>query len=236
MRNIESISKWIEEYSADIVGNISRESIDVYNFIKSEYETSNVTTNHLFQFVFRSFYRMDNAGLTPDFKTEYFILLEENRKVDRFDFDKVLRRLYTFPNRKGQNTLQFSFATKMFNTIDHSMPIYDSEVCKMFSLSRPYQREFDVKLDKYLDQLDVISKGYEEIRKFNLLPNAMGMFDNYFKDHALTEWKKLDFIFWSAGKLQTVLSKTGDNGYHTLEELDKLDAKSKRTHNNGYAQ
>jgi hypothetical protein len=35
----------------------------------------------VFQFTFRSFYRLDNAGLTPEFKSKYFALLEESRKV-----------------------------------------------------------------------------------------------------------------------------------------------------------
>ncbi len=203
MKKIQEITNWIEDNSTEIIENIDQESVDVYNFLKSEFKKSNVTENYLFQFVFRNFYRIDNAGLTPEFKKEYFKILEQNRNEKQFDFKKVLRRLYSFPNRKGQNTLQFSFATKMFHTINDMMPIYDNEVAKMFSMSRPYQSEFEIKLDKYLDQLDKIQNAYEQIIDQALLPKTIGLFDQVFKDNKLSEMKKLDFIFWSAGKIKT---------------------------------
>jgi hypothetical protein len=227
MKKIREITDWIENNSTEIIENIDQESVDVYNFLKTEFKKSNINENYLFQFVFRSFYRIDNAGLTPEFKKEYFKILEQNRNEKQFDFEKVLRRLYSFPNRKGQNTLQFSFATKMFNTIDDIMPIYDSEVAKMFSMSRPYQSEFEIKLDKYLDQLDKIQNGYEQIINQNLLPETIGLFDQVFKDNKLSEMKKLDFIFWSAGKIKTKFTKKGDDGFHTIEELDEIDRKIK---------
>ena len=203
INKITKITEWIESHSTEIIENIDQESIDVYNFLKKEFNKSNVNENFLFQFVFRSFYRIDNAGLTPEFKKEYFKILEQNRNEKQFDFEKVLRRLYSFPNRKGQNTLQFSFVTKLFNTIDDKMPIYDSEVAKMFSLSRPHQTEFEIKLDKYLVQLDIIQQSYEQIAKQNHLPKTIEIFDREFENNELSETKKLDFIFWSAGKINT---------------------------------
>ncbi|HUI43757.1 MAG TPA: hypothetical protein VL523_17490, partial [Terriglobia bacterium] len=38
------------------------EWIDVYQFFQGEFERGPVTENRVFQFVYRSFYRMDNAG------------------------------------------------------------------------------------------------------------------------------------------------------------------------------
>jgi hypothetical protein len=218
MNKIAEITEWIEKHSTEIIKKIDQESIDVYNFLKKEFNESNVNENYLFQFVFRSFYRIDNAGLTPEFKKEYFEILEQNRSNKQFDFEKVLRRLHSFPNRKGQKTLQFSFATKMFNTINDSMPIYDSEVARMFSLPRPYQSEFDVKLDKYLDQLDKIQIGYEQIIEHNLLTKTIELFDQEFKNNRLSEMKKLDFIFWSAGKIKSLMEKKLENAIEDYDE------------------
>lgn len=203
MQKIEVISNWIENYSTEIIGNIEQESIDTYRFLKKEFENTNIKENYLFQFVFRSFYRLDNAGLTTNFKKEYFIILEEYRNEEIFDFRKILKRLSLLPNRKGQSTFQFSFTTKMANTIDNSTPIYDSEVAKMFSLTKPYQADFEVKLGKYLKQLDEITNGYERILEQNLLPKTIKLFDLQFKNNQLPEIKKLDFIFWSAGKIKS---------------------------------
>ena len=41
----------------------------------------------------------------------------------------------------------------------------------------------------------------------NLLPETIRLFDQAFKDNKLSEMKKLDFIFWSAGKLKKNLWK-----------------------------
>ena len=58
----------IENVSAYRVG---RESVDVYLFLCDEFARGPVTQNYLFQFVYCSFYRLDNAGLTPEFKFSY---------------------------------------------------------------------------------------------------------------------------------------------------------------------
>lgn len=203
----EKIAAWIENHSSEIVNNLEQESIDVYNFLKEEFEKSDVTKNHLFQFVFRSFYRLDNAGLTPEFKKEYFCILEENRYKNEFELEKIIKKLYNFPNRKGQPTLQFSFATKLINTIDDTFPIYDSKVAKMFQFNRPNHSNFDKKLIKYQEQLDEIKSGYNQILNSNLIPTTIQEFDNKFINHKLTNIKKLDFIFWSAGKIKESNSK-----------------------------
>lgn len=203
MQKIKTISNWIENYSEEIIKNIEQESIDVYNFLKKEFNNSNVSNNHLFQFVYRSFYRLDNAGLTQEFKNKYFQILEEYRNESEFHFEKVLQKLYHIPNIKGnEKTFQFSFVTKMYNIINDSIPIYDSKVAKVFSMSKPHQKEFEIKLSKHLEQLKQIQKGYEIILEQNLLPKTIKLFDSTFKDNKLSEMKKLDFIFWSSGKIK----------------------------------
>jgi hypothetical protein len=106
----------------------------------------------------------------------------------------------------------------MFNTINDSMSIYDSEVARMFSMSRPYQSEFKIKLDRYLHQLDKIQTTYEQIIEQNLLPKTSGLFDQEFKDNKLSEMKKLDFIFWSAGKIKALMAKEKENGIEDFDE------------------
>ena len=76
MRTTDEIARIINNHTQAIIDNISYESIEVYNFLRKEYEKKNITDNYLFQFVYRSFYRLDNAGLPAEFKTEYFNLLE----------------------------------------------------------------------------------------------------------------------------------------------------------------
>ncbi len=225
MKDLKNIASWIEDNSESIISNIEQESVAVYLFLQEQFAKTNVTENHLFQFVYRSFYRLDNAGLTPEFKTEYFRILEENKGSGIFDFDSVLRRLHGFKNRKDQESMQFSFVTKLFNTIDPNSPIYDSAVATVFSFKRPYAKDFDAKLEKYLNQLETINNAYTEIRNNQLLSATVGLFNKKFPGHNLSEVKILDFIFWSAGKILESTSHLAEDGYHTIAELDKIDEK-----------
>lgn len=76
---IEEIIQQIDEKQNEILSNLDPESIVVYSFIKNEYARGNIQENHVFRFVFRSFYRLDNAGLSDDMKNRFFELLAEKQ-------------------------------------------------------------------------------------------------------------------------------------------------------------
>jgi hypothetical protein len=205
---IDTIAAYINGNATAIVNNLEPESLAVYAFLQKEFTTTNVAENHLFQFLYRSFYRLDNAGLTPEFKTEYFRIMQEEKGNTTHDISSILRSLYSFRNRKGQESFQFSFVTKLLNTLDHSFPIYDSEVARVFGFSRPYHSGFDAKLSAYLHQFQSIKQAYEQMLSSNLLSPTLLEFDLRFTGHQLPEIKQLDFIFWSAGKIMRKAPET----------------------------
>ena len=56
---------------ADIEGNhepivqaIGQESVQLYLFLSRQFAHGSIKDNQIFQFIFRSFYRLDNAGHT----------------------------------------------------------------------------------------------------------------------------------------------------------------------------
>lgn len=209
MSQLAEITNWIEENSTEIIDNIDIESIEVYEFLQEQFNSSNVEENHLFQFVFRSYYRLDGAALSAEFKHAFFEILEENKENDKLEFLPVLKRLYAFENPKAANAVQFSFVSKLIHTINNKRAIYDNEVVKIFSLAKPVQQDFDLKVENYLNQFGSIERQYKEIVLAKLLPQTMAAFDEKFADHGLSDYKKLDFIFGSAGKLKTQQSKQG---------------------------
>jgi len=201
---MNNIIDYIEENHQNIIENINIESINVYLFIQKQFELPNIPENHLFQFVYRSFYRLDNAGLTLKFKSAYFELMEKNRNVSAFNFKEIIKELYKYPPIKKniENTFQFSFVTKMISTINDKYPIYDSKVAKVFNFSKPISKDFDKKFEVYLIQFNKIIDTYNEIFENNLLPLTISEFDKKFPNIDLSMTKKLDFIFWSAGKIK----------------------------------
>jgi len=130
--NKEKADKLIERVlraQREILANLNQESIDVYKFLQAEFSKGDVTKNHLFQFVYRSFYRLDNAGLTPEFKMRYFELMESSRGKQPFDIEIILCELEKFPRikekKKGEEkgSFQFSFATKLIKPKSRRLPI-----------------------------------------------------------------------------------------------------------------
>ncbi|SFG29716.1 hypothetical protein [Pontibacter chinhatensis] len=198
---LENITNHINANAAAITENLAHESIEVHKYLMQKFSRTNAAEDLLFQFLYRSFYRLDNAGLTAEFKTAYFNIFEEERANQHPNIKAILQKLRNFKNKKGQENVQFSFATKLANTINNSYPIYDSEVARVFGYSRPLDKDFDKKVDKYLLQFQHIREAYDKILAENLLKPTIELFNNRFQGHSLPEMKRLDFIFWSAGKL-----------------------------------
>lgn len=187
-----------------IVEAIDKESIDVYLFLKKLYLQGMVTDNPLFQFVYRSFYRLDNAGLTPQFKSEYFKCLERCRDAKALDLSGFTRELYQFPNIKGQNSLQFSFVTKLANMVDDTYPIYDAEVARVFSFRTPYHYlSFEQRLSALVGFYEKLKKYYAELLKDGSCNDVFTCFYKQFPNEAINipKVKLLDFFFWSSGKI-----------------------------------
>lgn len=194
----------INDSSSEIVKNIQEESLATYCFIHEQWNKSSAVENKLFQFVFRSFYRLDNAGLTDEFKKKYFELLESFRGVEP-NITTLCETLYDIKNRKGSKSLQFSFVTKMANTINPMLPIYDSEVAKMYGYKPPIfnKHTIDQRIEKLLKFYKHLSDDYTKILNEGLLEETFDTFDRNFPSYQdkLGKNKKLDFVVWSAGKL-----------------------------------
>lgn len=188
-----------------IVENLNHESIDVYIFLSNEFKKGHILKNYVYRFVYRSFYRLDNAGLTDEFKDKYFEYLEDYRNKKDIQIGTIARELYKMPNRKGQNSLQFSFVTKLANTINHEFPIYDSEIAKIYGFNAPYnKKQFDDKLAEYMIFYKSLNESYRNILEKNILKKVFDEFQNKFRNNgAIPDIKKLDFIMWSAGKLKS---------------------------------
>ena len=166
---IDLINEMISR-SKEIIKTLDHESIEVYKFLLSEFNKSDVRENLVFQFVFRSFYRLDNAGLSPEFKTRFFELMQENRDNKSIELEGILRELEKYPRIKEERTdekkgsFQFSFVTKLFNTINPEFPIYDSKVSKaIFGSSYSPTGTFENKLKVCSARHDVIKKTYSHI-------------------------------------------------------------------------
>jgi hypothetical protein len=201
----ESILNSISKYRKVIYDRISEEDIDVYVFLMERFQSSkrHISNDHLFQFIYRSYYRLDNAGLTNEFKTEYFKIMEGLSDCIEIDLRAICNRLKQFKNIRKQVSLQFSFCTKLIATINPEYPIYDSFVAEVFNFSLPSKtRLYEEKLDEYMKFYIYLS----EVTRF-LLRNESIIELCKLLTKKLSKWeeisdnKKIDFIIWTVGKI-----------------------------------
>ena len=199
MHNNEII-KEIVKRQQEIFSNISLESVSVYIFLKNEYKKGNIIKNTLFQFVFRSYYRLDNAGLGDDLKKKYFELMASKQT----DLKKILLELYKVLTAKKVNTVQFSFATKLLHTLDNELPIFDAEVSRVFHKSVSGKNK-EQKIESCLKINQFLIDSYSEILKDDQIKNVIKKFRSKFNIEGMnkiSDTKILDFIVWSLGKLK----------------------------------
>jgi hypothetical protein len=212
----------LEHYSDSIIENLTEQDIQVYQFIKDEFACTDVSKNKVFQFVYSHFYTLDNLKVTPEFKNKYFEIMEELRATKQIDIESILFKLYDIPVR-GKNKYHYSFASKLAHTLDENFPIWDSMIRKVFGYVNPKGNDPEKLGDDFRDLIENIQSAYQQIIKEDLLIECLTRFDEKFKDNNISTLKKIDFIFWSAGKLKITEMLFGDNGMHTIEELDEID-------------
>lgn len=90
-----------------IRSSLTDADIDVYLFLLDRFRAAHgkISTDHVFHFLFRSYYRLDSAGLTPEFKVAYFKIMEETFSTKNVDLRSICKDLYRYENRKHQKTL-----------------------------------------------------------------------------------------------------------------------------------
>ncbi len=181
-----------------ILSYIDIESVDVYRFLKNEYKKGPINDNAVFQFVFRSYYRLDNAGLGDGLKKKFFELM-----VDKQDnLKKILLELYRIPTLRNLSTVQFSFATKLLHTLDSNNPIFDSEVSDVIH-KKVSGKNKEEKIESCLRIYESLKSTYVTLLQDEQIVKVILKFREKFKVNKsdVPDMKVLDFIVWSLGKL-----------------------------------
>lgn len=202
----KKITEKIKSFQKEIIESLKEESIEVYLFLKTQLETTDITKNYLYQFVYRHFYGMKRAGLTDKFYEEYFRTIEEYKnKPEFFKLETTIQNFKELKSRsrKGKEveSFQFSFLTKLSHSINPNNPIYDKYVCKACDISHQYISDPNKKLESLLKAYKQIEDIYLNIAKHNSLSEVVNEFEKKFTSKEISLTMKYDFIFWQAGKV-----------------------------------
>jgi hypothetical protein len=186
------------------IEDIEISSLESYKFIQQEFNKSDVSLNEKFQTRYMIFYKLYGAGLTKEFREEYFEIMQEKKNkefLDQNDIKDIIFRLYEVKSAKGFNCIYFSFTTKLIHTLNNNLPIYDSRIRDFFGFRVPYlYLGRDVRVNEYLKQYEIINDVYGNIIKNSLLEELIEEFKKVFLGFKISDVKILDFMIWSLKK------------------------------------
>jgi hypothetical protein len=182
-----------------IINKLEKRKNDVYRYfyIASRFaQNEPISGNEEFKETYKSFYVMRTAGLSQQHFDKYFELLD--RRVN--NLETILNELYEIKTLKQQNSLQFSFSTKLLHTIDNNLPIYDNQVKKTLGLPDTYNIQ-DSRYKKtkallaYYSNLKMI---YRQLLEKAPIKKLIENIRDHFRWPAdqIGDVKILDFILW----------------------------------------
>lgn len=164
-----------------------------------------------FRHGFTTYYRLNIGGLTDAFKKRYFDLLYACTPVgDPDPYTELLLDLYRLPRRKGDQTIQASFVSKLVAIHDESRPIFDRHVSGFFGLAVPSVGSKEFRIAGFVRNLRAIQAQYEAWavdERFSDLRTAICGKQPLMKDCHPT--RICDFLVWTVGARLTPKSKVG---------------------------
>ena len=88
-----------------------------------------------YQDKYKDFWMMKRAHLGSSFDRAYFSALNPNQPMP--SLRNLCQVLYQFPRLRGDQALQFSFATKLRHMLNRQLPIYDDRVASFYLFQAP---------------------------------------------------------------------------------------------------
>jgi hypothetical protein len=156
----------------------------------TEYEWLLQNVGHLnaaYQQLYRSFWGMRFPN--SNFYTEYFDFLMAPRPPLLNDLCHALH--------DHNETLQFSFATKLLHMRNPHLPIYDSKVARFFLFKPPPSDwQLQVRIDRYIQFYKFLQFEYARVINGGLLATAIAAFRQQFNLMQHTDEKIIDWIIW----------------------------------------
>lgn len=207
MRNLIELSKWVNDNSVKIIKLIPQKGVNNYLTIGEYFLKGNVKNNKEFHNIFKSFYGLNIAHLTQQFDDSYFTKFDKYRGqiITEETINSFLKEWYDIPNSRECNTVQFSFLSKLLHTIDNDKIIYDKWVRILFGLkdvSSIKGLSFQEKVNIYYEQYQQLQNAYKVLIDSGDLDSLIVKFEKSFPQSiGISKVKKIDFIFWKAGKL-----------------------------------
>jgi hypothetical protein len=196
------VYRMMNENCEDLLAELDRISdVPRYIELRRRLFAGDVATDENFHALYRTYWQMNVARLGDPFYFRYFALLESLKKNGAGflgTIDATIRELALISNTTERPSLQFSFATKLLNTIDPRLPVYDSYVSQFFFfVAPPSNYPVDARLSALLSFHAFLRAEYSRVLNEGLLSEAIVRFRQHFAiDSELCDERVIDMLIW----------------------------------------
>jgi hypothetical protein len=204
----EEVGKYeIINRNIDLILDNMDENLDIRTYLTllSRSRNVDVTRDTEFQNKYCRYWRLFGAGLSQDFRSAYFELMEGFKGRVLASIREVSLILSKVPsNSIGKRTLQFSFASKLLHTLDPHRPIYDSMVATFYRFTVPNPtKSLEGRLQVFLSFYDFLTAEYKKVLTNRLLGQSIAIFRNHFSlSDEYTDERIVDTLIWRIMDLQ----------------------------------
>lgn len=159
---------------------------------------------------YERYYGMKYTRLSNDWVKKYFDVA--NKYLNNIETPVSFKSLLKEVGPDG-NSVQFSFATKLFHTLKEDEPIYDKNVRTFLGIgipngNNPEERE-DAAIKIY--ENDIKNGFYNNVKYAEMRKTMIRMFDGKCSyAEMISDVRKVDFICWALGRTNKIISEFMD--------------------------
>jgi hypothetical protein len=165
--------------------------LDDYRYIMDRSAKVDISIDQDFQRRFNHFYRVRRNKVWRD---KYYQIFEESKENKSITFENILRSIY-----EVDSSVEASFSSKMYATINPAHPIWDSRVLQYLGLKLTGKNNSE-KLDNAVRLYGKIVQWYEDYLWTADARMNISVFDRMFPHHReLSDVKKIDYMLWAIG-------------------------------------
>ena len=193
------VYRLMNDHRDEVIAELNRISdVPRYLELRRKMREVNVAIDTDFQQLYRDYWRMSLSRLGTPFYTRYFAHMEELKTRDTSPDEAAIRDIAMLSDTPERSSLQFSFATKLLNTLDSREPVYDTHVTAFYFFVPPASdRHFETRLDALLEFYAFLRGEYARVIEEDLLGPAIRRFREQLGiDAALRDERIVDLLIW----------------------------------------
>jgi hypothetical protein len=162
---------------------------------------------------------MNVARLSQRFYSRYFELLARYSSSQSVDVASLARELSSV-DAEDEQSLQFSFASKLAHMIDPRLPVYDRFVAAFYFYVAPAgDGQFEARLVELMGFYNFLRHEYARVLGERLLSGAIQKFRERFTDDIPDE-RIVDWLLWAwVSLLRRGAQRQGQNAKHDRENI-----------------